>query len=404
MKRIKQIFVVLFIIFGAFVFVSDTDVALAKESKSECSDLNQYECYGKKKMDYNLDTVPDKFAKEKTWTEKVNEWIPPLGKLDEFTGDLNPFSHIPAMLNFFANIAFQTNIFLTKVLLTIMDFVYDFDMVNILIENMASKVRAVSGISADHSIGNGVFGSFITIIVLSSAVYALFMMLFKRSILNSLETVIKTFVVITLSMLLFANYSSFLTGANKITTQASSLILGVSFIDDGEEKTNKEQASAFSEDNIRSNMKDNIWEMFVDRPYLYMMFGETSFYNEESPEIRKRFNKIVQYKAESEKRIENLEKEAQKGNKAILHSNVEKRLAFTPIYFFINFMVSLPILILLASIILFQFWFLIMALFAPFALIVAAIPGQFNVLKRYGIELAFPLLAKIGVSFMLLML
>src|SRR5699024_4992764 len=136
MKRIKQIFVVLFIIFGAFVFVSDTDVVLAKENKSECSDLNQYECYGKKKMDYNINTVTDKCNEEETRTDKVNECIPPLGKLDEFTGDLNPFSHIPAMLNFFANIGFQTNIFLTKVLLTIMDFVYDFDMVNILIENM----------------------------------------------------------------------------------------------------------------------------------------------------------------------------------------------------------------------------------------------------------------------------
>src|SRR5699024_2702175 len=87
----------------------------------------------------NLDTVPDKFAEEKDWTDKVNEWIPALGKLDEFVGDLNPFSHIPAMLNFFANIGFQTNIFLTKILLTIMDFVYDFDMVNILAGNSKNR-------------------------------------------------------------------------------------------------------------------------------------------------------------------------------------------------------------------------------------------------------------------------
>src|SRR5699024_12212238 len=110
------------------------------------------------------------------------------------------FSHIPAMLNFFANIAFQTNIFLTKVLLTIMDFVYDFDMVNILIENMASKVRAVSGISTDYSIGNGVFGSFITMILLSSVVYVLFIMLFYCSFLNSLFKFIYNFVVIIFYM------------------------------------------------------------------------------------------------------------------------------------------------------------------------------------------------------------
>lgn len=393
----------------SFVLIGFTPSAYAEEKASECGPINMYECLSDgTKADYNLDTVPDSFAEEKDWKDKVNEWIPALGKLDEFVGKLNPLSHIPPLFNGIANIAFKLNVLYTKATLTIMDFTFDFEIVNLLIDKSASKIRTVSGISTDFEISGGIFGSFLQIIVLTSAVYGLFMIIFKRSILGSFETILKTLFVITLSMLLFSNYSFFLKGANKITTEASELILGADMgTKKDDEQKNDGKSVDLDKNSIRSDMKGNVWHMFVDRPYLYMMFGETSF---EKTGIKDRFEAVTKHKTGSTGRRDALTKEANHpenegyGNPAILHSNVENRLAFTPIYVGLNIFVSIPIIILLASLIIFQFWFLIMALFAPFALIVAAIPGQFNVLKRYGIELVYPLLAKLGVSFMLLML
>lgn len=408
MNQIKKVILVLSMI--CVVLIGFTPSVYADDEQvNECGPINMYECLSSgKKADYNLDTVPDSFAEEKDWKDKVNEWIPALGKLDEFVGKLNPLSHIPPLFNGIANIAFKLNILYTKATLTIMDFTFDFEIVNILIDKSASKIRTVSGISTDFEISGGLFGSFLQIIVLTSAVYGLFMIIFKRSILGSFETIFKTLIVITLSMLLFANYSSFLKSANKITTEASELILGA---DMGTKKDDDEKNDGktvdLNKDTIRSDMKGNIWHMFVDRPYLYMMFGETSF---EKNGIKDRFEAVTKHNSGSDGRRDALTKEANHpddegyGNPSILHSNVESRLAFTPIYVGLNIFVSIPIIILLVSLIIFQFWFLIMALFAPFALIVAAVPGQFNVLKRYGIELAYPLLAKLGVSFMLLML
>src|SRR5690625_4561802 len=51
-----------------------------------------------------------------------------------------------------------------------------------------------------------------------------------------------------------------------------------------------------------------------------------------------------------------------------------------------------------------QIWFVIMALVAPFALLIASFPSQFNVVKRYFFELSLPLLIKIGLHFVLVVI
>ena len=91
-----------------------------------------------------------------------------------------------------------------------------------------------------------------------------------------------------------------------------------------------------------------------------------------------------------------------KGNNMMKYSAVNSRLAFSYFYMMINGIVSFPIYLLSLCLILFQFWFMVIAALAPFALLIAAIPGQFNVMKRYFIELGIPLALKIFVSFIAL--
>ncbi|MFS0574974.1 hypothetical protein AB1K83_05030 [Sporosarcina sp. 179-K 3D1 HS] len=89
-------------------------------------------------------------------------------------------------------------------------------------------------------------------------------------------------------------------------------------------------------------------------------------------------------------------------NHMMKYSAVNSRLAFSYFYMMINGLVSLPIYLLSLCLILFQFWFMVIAALAPFALLISAIPGQFNVMKRYFIELGIPLALKIFVSFVAL--
>src|SRR5699024_9979500 len=86
-------------------------------------------------------------------------------------------------------------------------------------------------------------------------------------------------------------------------------------------------------------------------------------------------------------------------NEYITHSKVWQRLSFTPVYISVNGITSILIYALALFLILFQFWFMMIAVFAPFALLIGAIPGLFNVTKRYFTELGLPLFLKIVLSF-----
>ncbi|HLS09834.1 MAG TPA: hypothetical protein VK080_12420 [Lentibacillus sp.] len=191
-----------------------------------------------------------------------------------------------------------------------------------------------------------------------------------------------------------------------MTTQASSLILaGNSHERDasgGLQPIATNTPTNLDEQSLKNGMKDNIWALFVDRPYLYMMYGETNLNNlaRSEEEAVNRVNNILKQQPNSEERYTAISNELTNyDNDYLLYDNISTRLSFTPMYLMINGIVSIPIYFLALALLIFQFWFMLIAIFAPFALLFGAIPGQFNVVKRYFIELGLPLVLKVVVSF-----
>jgi hypothetical protein len=199
---------------------------------------------------------------------------------------------------------------------------------------------------------------------------------------------------------MFANYTALLTGANKITTELSGFVVSLPSHSVGQESNIEDP---------RTKMKDSIWGMFVDRPYLYMQYGThdvAALGGGDRSRGVERVKSILKEPVGESRLTKVVEDEASeksgKGNNMMKYSAVNSRLAFTYFYMVINGLVSLPIYLLSLCLILFQFWFMVIAALAPFALLIAAIPGQFNVMKRYFIELGIPLALKIFVSFVAL--
>ena len=101
-------------------------------------------------------------------------------------------------------------------------------------------------------------------------------------------------------------------------------------------------------DDPRTKMKDSIWGMFVDRPYLYMQYGthdvEALGDGDRNAGV-KRVNNILKEPVGEDRLTKVIEEEASKdgyGNNMMKYSAVNSRLAFSYFYMMINGLVSFP--------------------------------------------------------------
>ncbi|GGN98195.1 hypothetical protein [Saccharibacillus kuerlensis] len=108
-------------------------------------------------------------------------------------------------------------------------------------------------------------------------------------------------------------------------------------------------------------MGNNIWDLFVHRPYLYLQYST----NKESAVGKSRVNELLA-KAPGEDRQKYVEdKEVNgDGNKIMTYVQVPERLVFTGLYMTVNAIASIPIFALALLIIILQFWFLMIAALA----------------------------------------
>lgn len=300
-------------------------------------------------------------------------------------------------INILNNYAFQFNIGSTNFMLSVLNLSYDFDLIDQLIEKLQMIMQEVTGISDMRFGSSGLFGGFAGIIAVLSIAYACYLYVWKRAATETIGEMIKTVFTFAVALLLFSNYSSFLTGVNQVTTEASQLVLSGSINSPSAENTDKEESSGdLSENTLRERMMDNIWTLFVDRPYLFMQYG--------TDKVRDIGNERVQALLQKEPGDDRLQyvrsEEVEKnGNIMMTYGSVMERAVFTPLYLVVNGLCSIPIFLLALLLLVFQFWFMGIAAIAPFALLFAAIPGQFGVLKKYFVELGLPLVLKTVVSF-----
>lgn len=348
---------------------------------------------------YHLDAVSDKDVESYDDGEKF--WADTYDKLFGWADvKENVGNKLSEMVNLVNNIVFDINMFLSYTMLVMYDLAYTADFTEKIIielENLMSNLTGISG--GKFSIGNGLFGNLVKLIAIITGMYALYVFILKRAFFDSFSSVFQTIIALTIAILMFANYTTLLTGANKLTTELSGFVVSL---------PSQNGDSDLVVDDPRTKMKDSIWGMFVDRPYLYMQYGThdvETLGGGDRDEGVKRVKHILKEPVGEDRLTKVIEEEASnsgKGNNMMKYSAVNSRLAFSFFYMVINGLVSLPIYLLSLCLILFQFWFMVIAALAPFALLIGAIPGQFNVLKRYFIELGIPLALKIFVSFIAL--
>lgn len=332
---------------------------------------------------------------------------------------------------------FNINVTLSMLPVGALEMVDDFKFVGNAIDEIESKVQDMFGVGGGNTKenppflkNNGMFYAVAKTLVLFVVVYAFFQFVWKRSFISSFGEMGKFILVLAIGLLLIANYAPFLKGMNNISNELSMILVNQGSEDGA--GTYRSQLDSFA---------DKMWNMFVDAPYLSLQYGTESISeiegtreayinwvdNRKGAAFEKALTGDVGDLDEEEKhegvsnhrrvvyllttpsftpeRKAMVKREAMVyGNGSMSYDGVNEKTILNIIYFISNAIMSIPFLVISLAILVTHFWFVLMALVAPFAFIVAAVPGQFNVLKRYMVELSLPLMVKIALHFIMLMI
>lgn len=390
-KSIKYLLVILTILLSIVNSINfNSSIAYAKddEEKKKVEDKVPEEplysatsgIYKDEKVYYSLDLVTPSQIEEKGILDSIWKTIT-FGIEDKFV-DGYYYSYF-----FLIQFGFQFNLFMTNVMIGVLNSAYDTNIINALVDKVDNTIKSIAGISNGKFNSKGLFGGFLGIITVTVAIYTLYQVVVKRASISAFSGLLKSLVALTVSLWFFTNYTTIIKGLNTITVQASGLILSGSM--------NVEKNGNINDVTIKEKMNDNIFNVFVHKPYLMLQYGTT----DQSKIGDDRVLSLLSKKPDSEKRKEiAMQEVTEKGNQMLTYTYLQKRMNFLSVMTIANAISSIPVFLLAMSLYLFQFWFLVIAMIAPFALLWSAVPNQFGVLKRYFFELSVPLVLKMGVS------
>lgn len=341
--------------------------------------------YGDYKDDnvyYHLDYVDSVDLEEQGWLDKLN-FVKSMSD-----GAVGGFYNILHTL--FVQFPFMIVKGLTSTVIWLFNLSYDFNVINGMVNKIENSVKNIAGVSSNGTFKTtGLFGGFVTIIAIAIALYTLYQFIVKRASVTAFSALTKALLALTLALVFFANYSTIIKGMNTISTEVAGLVLS------GNANTVVNSEGNVENVTVKENMNTSIWNSFVHNPYLMLQYGTM----DQSGIGVKRIEKLLELEPNSETRFNYVVEEiTEKGNEMMTRGKIADRLLTLVVVLLANSFNAIPLLILSFALTLFQFWFIMMALIAPFVFLWASLPNQFGVLMRYTIELITPLILKVAVS------
>ncbi|QDD87366.1 CD3337/EF1877 family mobilome membrane protein [Bacillus cereus] len=335
---------------------------------------------------YEIDTYQPK-EDEKNVFQKVGGYL---------FGDDSVGKDLQRMLyttcQWFANMAFQLSVILSQLTIFLVDQALNLDIVDAVADKLGAAMQNIAGIGKGGFLSSGLFPAIISIACVLSACYAGYIFFIKRQPSKGLSELVKTVLVIAFIVTYIGNASTILKSANTISSEISVTVLakatGTVAGDPGRSKAD----AIFS-------VKKQIWDLLVERPYLFLQYGEDS----KEKLGAQRVDELLA-KPTGKDRDDLVQKEVKKGNQMMVISSVGERLVFTIMYYVVNTFAGVPVIAFCLLIVAFQLWFLVMSIISPIVMAVALLPGHRRVIESWASQWIRPLALKIFMSVMLVII
>jgi hypothetical protein len=281
-----------------------------------------------------------------------------------------------------------------------------------IVDQFADAVeKAVQQLAGFHGSGyghSGIIGNFLTFMIILAGAWLAYVGIIERKTTLAISSMIKSVLVLILGLAFFANAGGVMRYLNDISSGLNEEVLGVGVVF---QRELDHQTGDIQYPTEVSSMvvADKLYHMFIYEPYLILQYGKTST----DPQLTiSRIKNILEHRVGSTARMQAVNEE-RVGNEAlgiepnvfVTTKGIFERLYLLLFLCFSHFILGLLFMLLAGAMLVYQFMFVLVALFAPFAFLLALNPAWSSTMTTWFRRLIGYQLVKlmIGVFFTMLL-
>jgi hypothetical protein len=305
---------------------------------------------------------------------------------------------------------------------------FSLDIVNLFAEKVDGIIQKFVGFNGSVIGNTGIWGNFLTFVILLAGAWIAYTGLYKRDTTSAWAGIISTIFILMASLAFFNNSSGIMHYLNNISSGISQEIMGIGLdadmVSNNQTDQNATQDKKLarknieeqnSNNNIRFSSKvasfvvaDKLYNMLIYEPYLMLQYGKTSADPQMSTD---RIKRILDNKPGSAARIQTVNEESAgnqtlgvEPNVMVTSLGVFQRLSLLGLLVISHLILGAVFLFIAGAILVYQFFFVIFALFAPFALLMALYPAWSGLAMEWSKKFVGYQILKIVVGVLLSMI
>lgn len=281
---------------------------------------------------------------------------------------------------------------------------FSLDIVNIMADQVEVVIKGIAGFNGSGIGSTGIWGNFLVLTIICAGAWIAYKGLYKKDTTSAWSAIISTVFIMMVAFTFFANSSGIMKYLNKTSSDVSQELLGVGLsigsVAGNEDKTTKttdgyedatynqgkevkQEKEVYRKDVTSMKTADKVYNMLVYDPYLMLQYGKTKV---DAKSVERLLNqKVGSTEREKAVRIEkngdsSLNKEP---NVMFTTQGLFQRLGMLLLLCIAHFIIGVVFLGVSLAMIVYQFFFVIFAMFAPFAFLMALYPAWSGVAMNW---------------------
>lgn len=264
---------------------------------------------------------------------------------------------------------------------------FKLDFISSTADIIGKNIQLLTGVSPQGFSNTGFFVSSFLLIVFVMGVYITYIGLFKRQTTKVFQSVISFVLIGVLSTSFFAFAPAYIKNVNDFSNDLAGTALNIGA------KLVLPNSGTEGEDSV-AVIRDSLFSLMVRQPWLLLQFDDT----DENSIGMDRVNNVLGKSAGEDREAAVKDEIEQRNNGNLTITGVLNRLAVVMLLLVFNLIISFFVLSLCGIMIFTQILFIIYAVFLPLSLIIALLPGQQNVAKKFFFKLFNIIINRAGIS------
>ncbi|SHE82114.1 TrbL/VirB6 plasmid conjugal transfer protein [Seinonella peptonophila] len=312
-----------------------------------------------------------KFSKYKP-SRYYLEYVPESAGLTDITMQLSNKGN--AILHGFNNLFWQALLMWDFTVITVLENSFSLDIVSWFADAVEKAVQQLAGFTGAGFGQSGLWGNFLMLLIICGGAYIAYMGMIQKKTTDAISAMVKSLLILMLAMVFFANAGGVMRYLNDLSSGLSQELMGIGL--DLNSTINHEMK--YPDEVASFAVADKIYNMLIYQPYLMLQYGKTK---EDNSLTKERIEALLNAKVGSNARNQVVAKETD--NAMMKDVGIHQRFSMLILLGFSHLILGFMFFIIAGAILVYQFLFVIFALYAPFALLMALYPAWSGVAMNW---------------------